>query len=122
MQNVGNSFSLPFKSQNWGSTFVLMGLIALIPIVGWINLLGWMLALVDNYRAGRTNLPPAGFQYIGRGGSLFLVFLVYGIVIGAILIGPFILILGSAIVSSGSTSGNFGSSTAFIGDSSLTSV
>jgi hypothetical protein len=115
MQNVGNSFSLPFKSQNWGSTFVLMGLIALIPIVGWINLLGWMLALVDNYRAGRTNLPPAGFQYIERGGSLFLVFLVYGIVIGAILIGPFILILGSAIVSSGSTSGNFGSSTAFIG-------
>jgi|ERR1035437_782259 hypothetical protein len=115
MQNVGNSFSLPFKSQNWASTFVLVGLIALIPIVGWINLLGWMLALVDNYRAGRTDLPPAGFQYIGRGGTLFLVFLVYGIVIGAILIGPFILILGSAIASSGSNSSNFGSSTAFSG-------
>ena len=119
MQNVGNSFSLPFKSQNWASTFVLMGLIFLIPIVGWINLLGWMLALVDNYRAGRTDLPPAGFRYIGRGGTLFLVFLVYGIVIAAILVGPFILILGSAIASSGSNSGdfhsNFSGSTAFSG-------
>jgi hypothetical protein len=113
MENVGNSFSLPFKSQNWASTFVLTGLIALIPIVGWINLLGWMLALVDNYRAGRTDLPPAGFQYLGRGANLFLVVLVYGVVLFLIIVVPLLFLLGGAIASSNSS--GFGSSAAFSG-------
>jgi hypothetical protein len=113
MQNVGSSFSLPFQSRDWASTFALMGLISLIPIVGWINLIGWMLTLVDTYRAGRTDLPPAGFQYIGRGGTLFLVFLVYGLVIAAIIIIPMIALLGGALASASSNSSSF--SAAFSG-------
>jgi hypothetical protein len=115
MQDVGNSFSLPFKSPNWASTFVLMGLIALIPIVGWINLLGWMLALIDNYRSGRTDLPPAGFQYLSRGGNLFVVFLVYGLVIALIFLVPFFLLLGGAIASSNGGTDSAGFSAAFGG-------
>src|SRR5258708_38860558 len=101
MQNVGNSFGLPFRSPGYFGTLVLMGLIGLIPIVGWINLLGWMLSLLDNYRSGRTDLPPAGFQYIGRGGTLFLVALVYGLIILAIFAVPFFAILAGSIASSG---------------------
>ena len=58
---------------------LLMGLISLIPIVGQIVMLGWMLAALDNLRAGHQVLPPAGFSYIGRGVNLFVVYVVYGI-------------------------------------------
>src|SRR5258708_26733362 len=114
MQNIGNSFSLPFRSPGYFGTFVLMGLIGLIPIVGWINSLGWMLSIVDNYRSGRTDLPPAGFQYIGRGATLFLVVLVYALIIGAIFAVPFFLILAGSIASASASSATPGS-TAFLG-------
>jgi hypothetical protein len=93
MPNIGNSFSLPFRSPAWFGTFALMGLIFLIPIVGQIAMLGWTLALLDNYRRGLVDLPPAGFQYLGRGLNLFVVFLVYAVLIGVILGVP-ILLLG----------------------------
>src|SRR5258708_31709971 len=99
MQNVGNSFGLPFRSPGYFGTLVLMGLIGLIPIVGWINSLGWMLSIVDDYRSGRPDLPPAGFQYIGRGAPLVLVLLVYAVIIGAIFPVPFFLILAVSIPS-----------------------
>src|SRR5438270_11655676 len=56
-----------------------MGLIGLIPIVGQMVLYGWMLTALDNLRAGRSELPPASFSYIGRGLNLFVVLLVYGL-------------------------------------------
>lgn len=93
MHNVGNSFSLPFKDPNWFSTFIVIGLIALIPIVGWLNMTGWMLATLDNYRQGRAQLPPGGFQYIGRGANVFVVGLVYGVLIAALIIGPVFLVV-----------------------------
>ncbi|MGI8607731.1 MAG: DUF4013 domain-containing protein [Candidatus Dormibacteria bacterium] len=96
MQNAGNAFSLPFRDPNWFGTFALIGLIGLIPIIGQINTYGWMLTLLDNYRQGRTDLPPAGFQYLGRGGNLFVVMLVYGLVIAAIVLVPVFLLFASA--------------------------
>src|SRR3989442_14963110 len=59
---------------------VVQGLIFIIPIVGWIALTGWLLLTIDNYRAGRRELPPAGF-HLERGVPLFVVLLAYGIVI-----------------------------------------
>jgi hypothetical protein len=93
VNNVGNSFSLPFKDPSWFSTFLVIGLIALIPIAGWINLTGWMLATLDNYRQGRAQLPPAGFQYIGRGANVFIVGLIYGLALAVIIGVPFVLVL-----------------------------
>jgi hypothetical protein len=93
MTNVGNSFSLPFKDPQWFSKFLVIGLIMLIPIVGWINMTGWMLATLDNYRQGRTDLPPAGIHYIGRGANVFIVGLVYGVVIALIFLVPLTLLL-----------------------------
>src|SRR5258708_31635978 len=121
MQNVGNSFGLPFRSPGYFGPLVLMGLIGLIPIVGWSNSLGWMLSIVDNYRSGRTDLPPAGFQYIGRGATLFLVVLVYALIIGAIFAVPFFLILAGSIASASASTAT-PVSTAFFGGCFVTYI
>lgn len=49
----------------------------LIPIVGVINGIGWMLASLDRLRAGDETLPPPNLSYVGRGARLFLVEIVY---------------------------------------------
>jgi hypothetical protein len=92
MGNVANAFSLPFKSADWFPRLLLTGLITLIPVIGWINLVGWFLATLDNYRRGVAELPPAGFQYIGRGVTLFFVGLLWAIVIGIVLGVPLALL------------------------------
>jgi len=116
MGNVANAFSLPFKSPDWFPRLLLTGLIFLIPIIGWINTTGWMLATLDNYRRGVVELPPAGFQYIGRGAALFLVGLVYAILIGVIFVAPIALLtIGSAASNSGSGFATGGFNTTFTG-------
>src|SRR2546429_5043574 len=79
MTSVGDSFAWPFQDPGWFGKMVLQGLISIIPIVGWIALVGWFMMTIDNYRAGRRELPPAGF-HPERGVGLFVVLLVYGIV------------------------------------------
>jgi hypothetical protein len=79
VSSVGESFSWPFQDPDWVSKVLVQGLINLIPIVGWIATFGWGMLLVDNYRAGRRELPPAGF-HLERGIALFVVWLVWAIV------------------------------------------
>jgi hypothetical protein len=81
MTSVGDSFSWPFSDRDWFSKMIVQGLIAIIPIVGQIALLGWIVITVDNYRAGRRELAPAGF-HLERGIALWVVLLVYIIVAG----------------------------------------
>ena len=78
--SIGDSFAWPFQDPGWFSKMIVQGLIFIIPIVGWIALTGWLVLTIDNYRAGRRELPPAGF-HLERGIPLFVVLLVYGIVI-----------------------------------------
>ena len=80
MTNIGDSFSWPFSDQQWFSKMILQGLIAIIPIVGHIALLGWLMITIDNYRAGRRELAPAGF-HLERGIAIWAVLLVYIIVL-----------------------------------------
>jgi hypothetical protein len=124
MQNVGNSFSLPFRSPNWFGTFALMGLIGIIPILGQMALLGWTLTLLDNYRRGVVDLPPPGFQYLGRGINLFLVLLVYGVVLAVILGVPLVLLLAGSVATAVTTndSNAFASSLAGSGFSAFAGV
>jgi hypothetical protein len=92
------------RNPGWFGTFLVMGLITLIPIVGTINLYGWMMTCVDNFRAGRTDLPPAGF-YLSRGWRLFVVQLVYGLVPAVVFVVLFLLLfVGAAASSSGGSS------------------
>ena len=83
MNSAGDAFGLPFRSPNWFGTIVLQGLILIIPIIGQIALLGWMLITIDNLRAGRYELAPAGF-HLGRGIALFGVELIYGVALGIV--------------------------------------
>jgi hypothetical protein len=80
MNSVGDAFSYPFRSPGWFGKIVLQSLIAFIPIVGWIAMTGWLMLTFENVRAGRMELPPAGF-HLSRGIGIFGVFLIYGIVL-----------------------------------------
>jgi hypothetical protein len=96
VDRVADAFVWPFRDPEWINKILIMGLILLIPIVGGINGLGWMLATLDRLRAGEEKLPPANFDYLGRGFQLFVVSLVYYVGLGfitAVLYVPAIFIL-----------------------------
>jgi hypothetical protein len=96
MERIGDAFVWPFRDPDWLGKILIMGLILLIPIVGAIDGLGWMLATLDRLRAGEERLPPANFDYLGRGVLLFVVFVVYYLglaVVAGLLFVPAIVLL-----------------------------
>ena len=100
MNELSDSIAWPSRDPDWVSKVLLTGLILLIPVVGQLVLLGWMLAALDNLRAGHPVLPPAGFSYLGRGVNLFVVYLVYV----AVLLAVFGLLFGAGLAVTLSTS------------------
>lgn len=98
LDNIGDGFAWAFQDPNWFGKMVLQGLIWVIPIVGGISLGGWLMLTMDNYRAGRRELAPAGF-HLARGVAVSFVFLIYGIVLAV----PGIILssLGGALSSGG---------------------
>ena len=105
MDRVSDAFVWPFRDPQWLEKLAIIGLILLIPIVGAINAIGWMLATIDRLRAGEERLPPANFSYLGRGFELFVVFLVYGLgvlIVAAVFFVPALILL----ITQGSASGN----------------
>jgi hypothetical protein len=81
VDRVTEAFSWPFRDPQWGSKLLIIALTLLIPVIGSINGLGWMLASLDRLRAGEERLAPANLSYIGRGLRLFAVELIYALVI-----------------------------------------
>jgi len=79
MDRVTEAFSWPFRDPEWVPKLLIIALTLLIPIVGSINGLGWMLASLDRLRAGEERLAPANLRYLGRGIRLFAVELIYAI-------------------------------------------
>src|SRR5690349_7557632 len=80
MNSVGDAFGYPFRDPGWLGKLVVQGLILIIPIVGWIAAVGWLVLTYENLRAGRQELAPAGF-HLGKGIGLFGVFLIYAILL-----------------------------------------
>jgi hypothetical protein len=109
MNSVGDSFGLPFRDPQWASKILVQGLIALIPVVGWIALLGWVLNTMDNYTQGRQELAQYGFP-LGRGLQLFVPLLVWELV--AFLPAYIIILIGTAIAST-TSSGDGGGGAVF---------
>jgi hypothetical protein len=100
VNELSDSIAWPSRDPEWVRKVLLTGLILIIPVVGQIVLLGWMLAALDNLRAGHPFLPAAGFSYLGRGLNLFVVLLLYGlalVVVFGVLFGA-----GVALTLSGS--------------------
>jgi uncharacterized protein DUF4013 len=84
LDRITEAFVWPVRDPEWIVKLVIIGLISLIPVIGWINGIGWMLATLDRLRAGEEKLASANFSHLVRGVPLFVVELVYAIVITAI--------------------------------------
>ena len=90
MDRISDAFTWPTRDPEWLAKLLIIALTLLIPIVGAINGLGWMLASLDRLRAGEEKLAPANLTYIGRGFRLFVVNLVYGL--GVVLVAALIYV------------------------------
>ena len=112
MERVGDAFVWPFRDPKWLEKVAIIGLISLIPIIGTINGLGWMLASIDRLREGKQELPPGNFEHLGRGVLLFVVFLVYAIAL--LVVGGGVFILGFVLLAAGGQ-GNGNAALAFVG-------
>jgi len=109
--SISDAFGWACRDPKWINKLVLMGLIGLIPIVGPLQQAGWMLAALDNLRAGHREVPAPAFRYASRGGSLFLAGLIYGGVIFVVVYGGILFIaFGLAPTTSSQTGQSDGSS------------
>jgi len=90
MDRITDAFVWPFRDPEWPAKLIVMALTLLIPIVGSINGIGWMLATLDRLRAGEERLAPANLSYLGRGIRLFGVELIYGLGIAVIALVIFV--------------------------------
>lgn len=79
MDRIADGFIWPVRDPEWVTKILVVGLILLIPIVGAINGIGWMLATLDRLRAGEERMAPGNFSHLGRGVGVFVVQLGYGI-------------------------------------------
>jgi hypothetical protein len=84
VDRIADAFTWPFRDPRWVTKTLIIGLILLIPIVGAINGIGWMLAALDRLRTGDETLPPGNLGYLGRGIRLFVVEVVYALAVLAI--------------------------------------
>jgi len=83
------------SAPSWFATLLVVGLIAVIPVVGKMNLYGYAIVTSRNLRAGYRVLPPANFSFIEAGApaallgiawslATFLAFLAAGGAVGAV--------------------------------------
>jgi len=84
LDRITEAFVWPVRDQEWVVKLLIVGLISLIPILGAINNIGWMLASLDRLRAGEERLAPANLKYLARGVRVFVVELIYILVVVAI--------------------------------------
>jgi len=77
LDRITEAFGWPFRDPEWLSKILIIGLLFIIPIVGWINGVGWMLNTMDNLRAGTQQLAPGNLSHLARGVNFFVVYLVY---------------------------------------------
>jgi Protein of unknown function (DUF4013) len=84
VERITEAFTWPVRDPEWPAKLLIIALTLLIPIIGAINGIGWMLATLDRLRAGEEKLAPANLTYLGRGTRVFAVQLVYGLTVVAI--------------------------------------
>jgi hypothetical protein len=83
MDNIADTLNWPFRDPRWLPKTLVQALILLIPVVGAIAMLGWMLKSLDNLRAGKDELAPASF-HLSRGWPLFAIEVAYYAVISIV--------------------------------------
>jgi hypothetical protein len=81
MERITEAFTWPLRDPEWPVKLLIIALTLIIPIVGAVNGVGWMLANLDRLRAGEEKLAPANLTYLGRGIRVFAVQLIYGLIV-----------------------------------------
>jgi hypothetical protein len=81
VERITEAFTWPLRDPEWPVKLLIIALTLIIPIVGAINGIGWMLANLDRLRAGEEKLAPANLTYLGRGIRVFAVQLIYGLIV-----------------------------------------
>jgi hypothetical protein len=107
VERITDAFTWPVRDPEWATKLLVIALLLLIPIVGSINGLGWMLASIDRLRAGEERLAPANLTYLRRGVRLFVVEILYNVGIVAVSLLIFVPALRFAL-QQGQGSGNPG--------------
>jgi len=97
VDRIAEAFTWPFRDPDWLPKLLIIALILLVPIVGAINGIGWMLASLDRLRAGEARLAPANFSHLGRGIRLFAVEVIYAICIGLVALVIFLPAVALAV-------------------------
>jgi hypothetical protein len=97
LDRIVEAFTWPSRDPEWLQKLLIIALTLIIPIVGSINGIGWMLASLDRLRAGEERLAPANLSYLGRGIRVFAVELIYGLAIVGIALVIYLPALALAI-------------------------
>jgi hypothetical protein len=103
MERIADAFVWPSRDPEWLTKLLIIALTLLIPFVGAINGLGWMLATLDRLRAGEERLAPPTLRYIGRGFRLFVVNIVYGLAITLVTV---VIYVPAVVVASNQSHGS----------------
>lgn len=106
---INDAFGWASRDPEWITKLLLMGLIGLIPIVGALQQAGWLLTMLDNLRAGRNEVPPAGFRYATRGVWLWLAGLIYSVIFVLVTYGGLLLLAVAATGAASIPGGDHGS-------------
>lgn len=72
--DIGEIIKAPTQDKDWIKKCLLMGVFMLIPVVGMLNLMGYLKACYEAHKASGP-LPEAGLNYIGDGWWLFVAML-----------------------------------------------
>jgi hypothetical protein len=105
--DFGKAFTYPFQDPDWAKKIIIPGLVMLIPILGQIVVLGWMLEIVRRViRRDPAPLPELDFgKNLSDGFKGFLISLVYAIPAIIFSIPP--AIANSVLASGGSDTESF---------------
>jgi len=87
--DFGRGFTFLFKDKEWIKKCLVLGLLFLLPIVGWLVLFGYYVQVVRNAASGRDlPLPDVAFgDQLREGFKFFIAFLLFGIIAGAVTAG-----------------------------------
>lgn len=91
--DFGKAFTYPFQDADWAKKIIIPGLVAIIPILGGLVLIGWMLEIIRRViQQNPTPLPELDFgKNLSDGFKGFVIGLVYGIPAIILSIPPAIL-------------------------------
>lgn len=85
--DIGKAFSFVFEDSNWVSKIIIGGIIAIIPIIGWFFVMGYVIAVARNVIQGNPQPLPEWSDF----GQLFIDGL-YGLVIAFVYVLPIIIL------------------------------